>query len=207
MIRMLTHASKSESAKKLIISIGHDSNIADAVISALKAGGITDIKMVSTVETLAGRWEVGEDNGLNDLVLSVREEIAKRYGKPQITFTVVPPKKAVKEHGFNVEAYVGMSIADAAQGGSGKLQLSEYIECACSGVMACSTCHVIVDEKWKNKVEPPEEAEQDMLDLAYGSGPNSRLGCQLILDVEHNGMIIHIPEGVNNMMDNIPFKD
>jgi len=207
--RMLTINSDDHSfsnAKKLVVSIGNNPDIAEGVVCALRDGGIPHNKLVSTIETLAGRWEVGEDNGLQDLVASVKQEIDKRLGKPMISFTVVPPKGRIKDHGLLVKAYIGMSIADIVQYGSDKQQLSDYIECACSGVMACSTCHVIIDEQWMDTVDSPEEAEQDMLDLAYGAGPNSRLGCQLTLSIRHNGMIIHIPEGVNNIMDNIPFK-
>ena len=84
-------------------------------------------------------------------------------------------------------------------------QLKEYIECSCSGIMACSTCHIIIDKEWFSEKYLPDEDEQDMLDLAYGYTHTSRLGCQFVLSEQHNGLILHIPSGVNNIMDNIPF--
>ena len=129
--------------------------------------------------------------------------------KPLIEFTVMLPGIKNIDQGFIVKGYEGMSISDVAKQYSniGANSLGLYIECACDGLMACSTCHIIIDDKWSKIVEPPDEAEQDMIDLAYDSCSTSRLGCQVILSNKHNGLIIHIPSGVNNMMDNIPFKD
>mmetsp|Transcript_5292 Transcript_5292/g.7024 ORF Transcript_5292/g.7024 Transcript_5292/m.7024 type:complete len:103 (+) Transcript_5292:603-911(+) len=102
-----------------------------------------------------------------------------------------------------------MSITDVAKFGSGENAsvLGEYLDCACSGIMACSTCQVVVDKKWFDIVGNPEEAEQDMLDLAYNPQECSRLGCQIVLDSTMNGLLLMLPKGSNNMMDNIPFDD
>ncbi len=51
------------------------------------------------------------------------------------------------------------------------------IEGACEGVMACSTCHVIVDKDWYSKLEPVSEDEDYMLDLAIDLTETTRLGC------------------------------
>jgi 2Fe-2S ferredoxin len=91
--------------------------------------------------------------------------------------------------------------------GEGASTLGEYIECACSGIMACSTCHVVVDEKWFDKVGPPCEAEQDMLDLAYSPRDTSRLACQIVLTKEWDGLVVKLPKGANNLMDFVPFED
>ena len=55
------------------------------------------------------------------------------------------------------------------------------IEGACEGAMACSTCHVIVASEWFERLEEATEDEEDMLDLAFGLTPTSRLGCQIII--------------------------
>ena len=40
---------------------------------------------------------------------------------------------------------------------------------ACEGTLSCSTCHLVVDSQWYEKVpDPLTEEEQDMLDLAVG---------------------------------------
>ena len=66
--------------------------------------------------------------------------------------------------------------------GQGSDLLSEYLECACSGVMACSTCHVYVEsEETRCVLGDPSEDEEDMLDLAFErKDALSRLGCQII---------------------------
>ena len=65
---------------------------------------------------------------------------------------------------------------------------------------------MVVAPEWFERVGPPCEAEQDMLDLAHEPQPNSRLGCQLTLRTELEGMVVHIPGGANNLMDHIPFE-
>ena len=215
MLRLFRHSIKYRrlsgvsinKAKELIISIGHSTDIADDVISVLKESGISHNNILSTVSSLAGRWEVGEDSGLEDIIISIKQQNNKKLKTPLITFRVVPPGKKNKKYGFDVTSNIGMSITDVVKYGvgDGAKQLKEYIECSCSGIMACSTCHIIIDKKWFSEKYLPDEDEQDMLDLAYGYTPTSRLGCQFVLSEKHNGLIIHIPSGVNNIMDNIPF--
>ena len=63
------------------------------------------------------------------------------------------------------------------------------IDADCGGSMACATCHVYVEEKWLNKIPKAEEAEIDMIDMAYEPKKNSRLSCQLIVSDELDGLI------------------
>ena len=53
------------------------------------------------------------------------------------------------------------------------------IEAECGGACACSTCHVYIEEDWREKVGEPSPMEEDMLDFAYEVKPNSRLSCQI----------------------------
>ena len=75
------------------------------------------------------------------------------------------------------------------------------IEGACEGCMACSTCHVIVQGDWFDKLDEPSEDEDDMLDLAWGVGPRSRLGCQIIITDALDGIELTLPAETNNQMD------
>ena len=75
------------------------------------------------------------------------------------------------------------------------------MEGACEGSMACSTCHVIVDEKWLDKLPPASAAEDDMLDLTYGVTRASRLGCQIIVTKALDGLTLRLPAATRNMMD------
>ena len=68
------------------------------------------------------------------------------------------------------------------------------IDADCGGSMACATCHVYVEEKWLNKISKAEEAEVDMLDMAFEPKKNSRLSCQLIISDELDGLVVTTPE-------------
>ena len=166
----------ADKAATFVVSLGHEPEVAAGVVKALRDGGLAGEALLSTVRALAGRWEVGEDAGLDDLVLSVRSELARTQGKRRVTFRVVPPGASSAASAFEVEALEGMSLTDVAKHGDGEgAALAEYIECACSGVMACSTCHAVADDAWFAAVGAPDEDEQDMLDLAYELRPSSGL--------------------------------
>ena len=67
------------------------------------------------------------------------------------------------------------------------------IDADCGGSMACATCHVYVEEKWLNKLPKAEEAEEDMIDMAFEPKKNSRLSCQIIVSDELDGLKITTP--------------
>merc|ERR1719387_1166885 len=147
---------------------------------------------------MAGRPEVGEDAGLEALAKSVEQELAKTAGKKTVSFTVTPPRG---QEPFECVAIEGQSLKDVAEHGSeeGADILGEHIECACSGVMACSTCHVYIHPDWVERVGEPCEAELDMIELAHEPRDNSRLGCQLRLTAKLDGLHLSIPDSSNNL--------
>jgi 2Fe-2S ferredoxin len=67
------------------------------------------------------------------------------------------------------------------------------IDADCGGSCACATCHVYVDEKWFNKLPNKENAEEDMLDMAFELKPLSRLSCQLTVSDELDGLVVKMP--------------
>ena len=67
------------------------------------------------------------------------------------------------------------------------------IDADCGGGMACATCHVYVKEEWLNKLDKPEDAEQDMIDMAFEPKKNSRLSCQLVVSDKLDGLIVTTP--------------
>lgn len=73
------------------------------------------------------------------------------------------------------------------------------LEGACEGSIACSTCHVILSPEHYDKLEEPSDDENDMLDLAYGLTDTSRLGCQVKLTKELEGMVATLPSATRNM--------
>lgn len=72
------------------------------------------------------------------------------------------------------------------------------IEGACEASLACSTCHVYVNEKYFDLLPEPVEKEDDMLDLAAFLKDNSRLGCQITLTKELDGIEVTLPSATRN---------
>ena len=68
------------------------------------------------------------------------------------------------------------------------------IDADCGGSMACATCHVYVEETWLSKLPKIEDAEVDMIDMAYEPKKNSRLSCQLIVSDDLDGLIVTTPK-------------
>jgi ferredoxin, 2Fe-2S len=94
-----------------------------------------------------------------------------------------------------VDAPLGLSVLEIAH------KNGIDIEGACEGSLACSTCHVIVDPDWFARLAQPIEDEEDMLDLAFGLQETSRLGCQIVITEELDGLVVKLPAGSRNMMD------
>ncbi len=92
------------------------------------------------------------------------------------------------------DAPIGLSILEIAH----KNNIS--LEGACEGSLACSTCHVIVHEEFFDQLEEASEDEEDMLDLAFGLTHTSRLGCQIIMSEELDGLKLKLPSATRNMM-------
>jgi len=93
-----------------------------------------------------------------------------------------------------VEAPLGLSVLEIAH------KHGVDIEGACEGSLACSTCHVIVDPEWFRKLATPTEDEEDMLDLAFGLEKTSRLGCQIVMTNELDGLVVRLPASTRNML-------
>jgi 2Fe-2S ferredoxin len=94
-----------------------------------------------------------------------------------------------------VEAPVGLSVLEIAH------KHGVDIEGACEGSLACSTCHVIVDSEWYELLKEASEDEEDMLDLAFGLTRTSRLGCQIIMTEELDGLTVKLPQATRNLMN------
>ncbi|GAB5369944.1 hypothetical protein AAMO2058_001449600 [Amorphochlora amoebiformis] len=88
-----------------------------------------------------------------------------------------------------VEADIGDTLLDVVF----KNEIDE-VEGACEGTLACSTCHLIFEQKVFGLIKAKEEDEEDMLDLAIGVTKTSRLGCQVRVAEYMNGAKITIPE-------------
>jgi len=100
---------------------------------------------------------------------------------------------AQKSETWPIEANVGDSLLDIAQ------DLDLDVEGACEGSMACSTCHMIIDSNYYEKLKTPSDEEEDLLDITFGVTMTSRLGCQVIITQAMDGMVVVLPEATQNM--------
>ncbi|MEH6475654.1 MAG: ferredoxin family 2Fe-2S iron-sulfur cluster binding protein [Sneathiella sp.] len=102
----------------------------------------------------------------------------------------------VKPNGDKVEvdAPLGKTLLEIAHHNGLEL------EGACEGSLACSTCHLIVHEEDFDRLQDATDDEEDMLDLAYGLTPTSRLGCQIVMTEELDNLVISLPAGFNNQL-------
>ena len=101
----------------------------------------------------------------------------------------------IEKDGTNtvVKATVGQSMLEVAHKNDIEL------EGACEGSLACSTCHVIIDDQAVyDSLPEPDDDENDMLDLAFGLTETSRLGCQVIAAKELDGMVLSLPRATRN---------
>ena len=88
----------------------------------------------------------------------------------------------------------GVSLLEVGQG------IGQPLEGTCEGQMACSTCHVVVEKAWFDRLAPASEDEEDMLDLAFGLTHTSRLGCQIRMSEALDGLVVRLPAATRNMM-------
>ena len=93
-----------------------------------------------------------------------------------------------------VDAPLGLSVLEIAH------RNAVDIEGACEGSLACSTCHVIVAPEWIGKLNEASDDEEDMLDLAFGLTRTSRLGCQIIITQDLDGLTVGLPPETRNML-------
>jgi ferredoxin, 2Fe-2S len=93
-----------------------------------------------------------------------------------------------------VDAPLGLTVLEIAH------RHDIDIEGACEGSLACSTCHVIVDPEWYDLLKEASEDEEDMLDLAFNLSKTSRLGCQIVITEELDGLTVRLPAATRNLL-------
>ena len=107
---------------------------------------------------------------------------------PKLTFVAADGTR--KE----VDAPNGLSVLEVAH------KNGIDLEGACEGSLACSTCHVVVDKEWFDQLDEASEEEEDMLDLAFGLTHTSRLGCQIKMSDDLDGLKVTLPAATRNML-------
>src|SRR5258707_9690247 len=108
----------------------------------------------------------------------------------------MPKMTFIKPDGSRVEvdAPLGLSVLEIAH------KNNIDLEGACEGSLACSTCHVIVDPQWYELLNEASEDEEDMLDLAFNLTVTSRLGCQIVISEELDGLTVQLPTTTRNLL-------
>ena len=110
---------------------------------------------------------------------------------PTLTITFVLPDGSTR---VETDARVGESLLQVS-----KRNDDIDLEGACEGVCACSTCHLILPHEVYDELDDSiTEDEEDMLDMAYGLTETSRLGCQVIVTEEMDGMVVRMPKATRN---------
>lgn len=110
-------------------------------------------------------------------------------GAPTVHVTFIQPDNTKK----TVDAIVGESLLQTAH------RNDIDLEGACEGVCACSTCHIILPSmEFFDSLDEASEDEEDMLDMAFGLSETSRLGCQIIVREDMEGVELEMPKATRN---------
>jgi len=165
-----------------------------SLFDAAEAAGLTVLRLMPASEAaaLAGAAPAEDAAALGAAILAEDAAPAsvsfEREPMPKMTF--------IERDGTRreVDAPLGLSVLEIAH------KHGIDLEGACEGSLACSTCHVVVDGEWYDLLKEATEDEEDMLDLAFGLTQTSRLGCQIIMSDELDGLTVALPAGVRNMM-------
>ena len=169
--RSTTRLFSNSIEKSFLVNKGYSSEVSQGILNAFKPATPTlnELKQLGDIGIAALARAVTHE-------LEEVENLKSAGARQKLTVHVTVPHKGVS---MSMEAVEGSNFCSLAKDHS---WLREYLECACGGIAACSTCHVIVDEDQYHLLAPPEEAEFDMLDLAEGVTATSRLGCQIKLE-------------------------
>lgn len=91
---------------------------------------------------------------------------------------------------ITAEVAVGETLMNAALDNDVPYVLGE-----CGGCLACATCHVVVDEAWRDRTGQRDDTEESMLEFTeVDSSEGSRLSCQITMSEDLDGLVLHVPE-------------
>eukprot|EP00934_Nitzschia_sp_Nitz4_P005954 Nitzschia sp. Nitz4//scaffold23_size168460//85662//86494//NITZ4_002221-RA/size168460-snap-gene-0.103-mRNA-1//1//CDS//3329543641//5944//frame0 len=195
--RWLSSPSQLEEISQYLTNVCgvEDVNVQNGIVKAMESVYGKDVR-VSHLEAFG-------KEGIGALAASVQTQVKKRQGfskRPAVSLKVVIPHHQTE---FDVNWRLGESLLDVAK--NNEEIFGEYMEGTCGGNMSCCTCHIYVDQpEFQEFLDPPLDAELDMLDLAYDPEDSSRLGCQIRLTEKmmmesSTKLEIRIPAGVNNV--------
>lgn len=147
-------------------------------------------------------------NRWNELNQNINKGLCSQYASIRQfsqTASTFHATKCPKGEGYKVNFITqdGDKITVSGREGENILEIAHAndvdLEGACECSLACSTCHVIVDDNYYDRLEEPSDEENDMLDLAFGLTETSRLGCQIHMNKELDGITVKIPSATRNV--------
>mmetsp|Transcript_14185 Transcript_14185/g.21915 ORF Transcript_14185/g.21915 Transcript_14185/m.21915 type:complete len:165 (+) Transcript_14185:87-581(+) len=151
--------------------------------SSSSAVGRNIIRRLQKTSALSSAYRALECN-VNTNIPNYRSNIRAFSSKETVTITYCDPDGT--EH--PVEAEIGKHLLDVAHDNNIEL------EGACGGELACSTCHLVFEQEVYDALPPKSDEEEDMLDLAFELTETSRLGCQIRVVKEFDGIKVRIPD-------------
>lgn len=90
-----------------------------------------------------------------------------------------------------IDATIGFTLKDVI---AKNLMIDHFGDCG--GCCACATCHVYVDEAYTDKLNTKDEDEADMLEMSSDQRSNSRLGCQVQVTADMDGMKLEVAQDI-----------
>ncbi|KAF9304326.1 hypothetical protein BGZ74_001804 [Mortierella antarctica] len=174
----------------------------DALANGGMAAGVREKNVVRPVmvEKWRGRmgWSQQEVVALYEQMLSQEKKEAEKVvaEEPQSLFSA-PGEELYEDDGLKeqIEAKVGERILDIVKDKDpARHNVFQALECTCGGELECATCHVYIEEPYHARLSPVTDAEEDMLEYAVGRKDSSRLGCQIRMKPELEGMVIKLPQ-------------
>lgn len=172
-----------ETSREYLQSLGYKGPEVEGILKAFPSAAYTPVSELKSLGPAV----------LQSIAEAVRREMVDALDRAEVNVVMKIPHE---HREIAVIAKEGDTFYEIVQAHA---EVGRYLECACKGIAACSTCHVLVDPKDFDKLPEPEESELDMLDLAWGANQYSRLGCQLKLTKELDGLSVTIPEQSNNL--------
>jgi ferredoxin, 2Fe-2S len=135
------------------------------------------------------QFELERRNSLSALRLA--RASTTRYSSRVTQILIMPKITFIDAEGTSrsVDAKVGSTVMENAINNN-----IPGIVAECGGACACATCHVYIDDAWREKVGEPSPMEEDMLDFGYDVRPNSRLSCQIKVRNDLDGLVVRTPE-------------
>lgn len=145
--------------------------------------------------------ELYEDDGLKEQTNAMSIEASKPTPAPATAPSTVEALRVkvvfetYQKVRTEIDAKVGERILDIVKDKDPTRHgVYQALECTCGGQLECATCHVYIESPFAARLPAVTDAEEDMLEYAVGRKESSRLGCQIKIQPDLEGMVIKLPQ-------------